>query len=195
MYIDFFVGQYIIYMYRDVRSLMGIEKIVTYNYYGERGFAMVIRKKTGKRLLATLFIIIMLCAVMATTAFAKNINNFTWFQGAGRYIINLGEMSPGSNINTSGIRFFCVATSPSSGTYEVVLQRKGFLGIWQNVGNRYTCSQGSELKYDPRNGGYVNGQPSLLVWSTNITGEYRIILENATVPQATVFTRVEAWAY
>jgi len=105
-------------MYRDVRSLMGAEKIVVYNYYGKRGFVMVIIKKTSKCLLATLFTIIMLRAVMTTTAFAKNINNFTWFQGASMYIIDLKEMSPGSNINTSGIRFFCVATSPSSGTYE-----------------------------------------------------------------------------
>jgi len=119
MYIDFFCWTiYIIYMYRDVRSLMGAEKIVVYNYYGKRGFVMVIIKKTSKCLLATLFTIIMLRAVMTTTAFAKNINNFTWFQGASMYIIDLKEMSPGSNINTSGIRFFCVATSPSSGTYE-----------------------------------------------------------------------------
>ncbi len=113
----------------------------------------------------------------------------------GRKVIDLGQMSPGSNINTSGIKFYCVATSPSNGTYEVVLQRKGFMGIWQNVGNRYTCNQTSERKYDPRNGGYVNGQPSLLTWSTNQSGEYRIILENASAPQATGYTRVEAWAY
>lgn len=142
------------------------------------------KRKTGvKRLFTAIMAVLMLCTVMATTAFAKNINDFTWMQSTGRKVIDLGQMSPGTNINTSGIKFYCVATSPSNGTYQVVLQRKGFLGVWQNVGNRYTCNQTSERKYDPRNGGYVNGQPSLLTWSTDQSGEYRIILENATAPQ------------
>ncbi len=153
------------------------------------------RKTGAKRLFTAIMAVLMLCTVMTTTAFAKNINDFTWLQSTGRKVIDLGQMNPGSNINTSGIKFYCVATSPSNGTYEVVLQRKGFMGIWQNVGNRYTCNQTSERKYDPRNGGYVNGQPSLLTWSTNQSGEYRIILENASAPQATGYTRVEAWAY
>ena len=134
------------------------------------------RKTGAKRLFTAIMAVLMLCTVMTTTAFAKNINDFTWLQSTGRKVIDLGQMNPGSNINTSGIKFYCVATSPSNGTYEVVLQRKGFMGIWQNVGNRYTCNQTSERKYDPRNGGYVNGQPSLLTWSTNQSGEYRIIL-------------------
>lgn len=165
--------------------------------YSKEDFLMTAtgRKTGAKRLFTTIMAVLMLCTVMTTTAFAKNINDFTWLQSTGRKVIDLGQMSPGSNINTSGIKFYCVATSPSNGTYEVVLQRKGFMGIWQNVGNRYTCNQTSERKYDPRNGGYVNGQPSLLTWSTNQSGEYRIILENASAPQATGYTRVEAWAY
>lgn len=154
------------------------------------------KRKTGvKRLFTAIMAVLMLCTVMATTAFAKNINDFTWMQSTGRKVIDLGQMSPGTNINTSGIKFYCVAASPSGGAYEVVLQRKGAFGIWQNVGNRYTCSQHSENRTDPRNGGTVQGQPSLLSWSTNQSGEYRIILENASAPQATVYTRVEAWAY
>lgn len=152
-------------------------------------------KITHKHLFAIVLAVIVLCSTMVTTAFAYDIENFTWLQSTGRKVIDLGQMSPGSNINTSGIKFYCVATSPSDGTYEVVLQRKGFLGIWQNVGNRYVCNQTSERKYDPRNGEYVYGQPSFLTWPTNETAEYRIILENATAPQATVYTRVEAWAY
>lgn len=165
--------------------------------YSKEDFLMTAtgRKTGAKRLFTAIMAVLMLCTVMTTTAFAKNINDFTWLQSTGRKVIDLGQMSPGSNINTSGIKFYCVATSPSNGTYEVVLQRKGFMGIWQNVGNRYTCNQTSERKYDPRNGGYVNGQPSLLTWSTNQSGEYRIILENASAPQATGYTRVEAWAY
>ena len=165
--------------------------------YSKEDFLMTAKgRKTGaKRLFTAIMAVLMLCTVMTTTAFAKNINDFTWLQSTGRKVIDLGQMIPGSNINTSGIKFYCVATSPSNGTYEVVLQRKGFMGIWQNVGNRYTCNQTSERKYDPRNGGYVNGQPSLLTWSTNQSGEYRIILENASAPQATGYTRVEAWAY
>lgn len=153
------------------------------------------RKSGAKRLITAIMAVMMLCTIVTTTAFAKNISSFTWLQSTGRKVIDLGQMSPGSNINTSGIKFYCVATSPSSGTYEVVLQRKGAFGIWQNVGNRYTCSQHSENRTDPRNGGTVQGQPSLLSWPTNQSGEYRIILENASAPQATGYTRVEAWAY
>lgn len=156
----------------------------------------ITKKGIGKRLLATLLAMMMLCATVTTTAFAKSINDFVWLQGpTSKYTINLGEMSPGSNINTSGIQFFFVATSSERGTFEVVLQHKGFLGIWQNVGNRYTCNQNHDHLYDPRNGGYVEGQPSQLVWSTNQTGEYRIILENPSAPQVTSFSRVEVWAY
>lgn len=158
---------------------------------------VVTRRKTGaKRLFATIMAALMLCTVMTMTASAKSFNNFVWHQSViGRYIVDLGQMNPGPNINTSGIKFYCVATSPNNGTYEVVLQRKGFLGIWQNVGNRYTCNQTSERKFDPRNNVYVHGQPSFLTWATNQSGEYRVILENASAPQETTFTSVEAWAY
>lgn len=182
-------------MYSNARSL-GENDWCRAPYSKEDFLMTATGRKTGaKRLFTAIMAVLMLCTVMTTTAFAKNINDFTWLQSTGRKVIDLGQMSPGSNINTSGIKFYCVATSPSNGTYEVVLQRKGFMGIWQNVGNRYTCNQTSERKYDPRNGGYVNGQPSLLTWSTNQSGEYRIILENASAPQATGYTRVEAWAY
>lgn len=133
--------------------------------------------------------------VVGTTVFAANIGDFVWMQSTGRKVIDLGYMSPGSDINASGIRFHCVASSSANGNFEVVLQRKGLFGIWQNVGNRYTCGQTSERKYDPKYEDYVNGQPSLLNWATAESGEYRIILENATRPQSTTFTRVEAWAY
>lgn len=87
------------------------------------------RKAGALRLLTAIMAVLMLCTVMATTAFAKNISDFTWLQSTGRKVIDLGQMNPGSNINTSGIKFYCVATSPSNGTYEVVLQRKGFMGL------------------------------------------------------------------
>ena len=154
-----------------------------------------VNKMVRNRFFVIALVAIALCSAMATTVFAYSIEDFTWMQSTGRKVINLGPMSPGTDINTSGIKFYCVATSSSNGTYEVVLQRKGFLGIWQNVGNRYVCSQTSERMYDPRNEEYVNGQPSLLSWSTNETAEYRIILENATAPQETVYTQVEVWAY
>ncbi len=151
--------------------------------------------KKRRQKLTTFILAVMLCLATSTTAFAKNINDFPWNQSLGRFEVNIGQMTPGTNANTSGIKFYFVATSSENGTFQVVLQRKGALGIWQNVGNRYTCSQTSERKYDSRNGGYVNGQPSLLTWPTNQSGEYRILLENASRPQQTGFTRVEAWAY
>lgn len=89
------------------------------------------RRKIGaKHLFAAIMAALMLCTIMTTAAFAKNLDDFTWLQGVGRKVIDLGQMSPGSNINTSGIKFYCVATSSANGTYEVVLQRKGAFGIW-----------------------------------------------------------------
>lgn len=157
-----------------------------------------IKKRTGNRLFTAIIAVVMLCTLVATTAFAKNISNFTWLQSTSKKTIELGQMYPGSNINTSGISYYFVATSPQYGEFSVVLQRKGFLGIWQNVdGNAAyrTAQQSSEWKYDPRNNEYVNEQVNLFSWPTNQSGEYRIIMENATAPQATVFTNVEAWAY
>ncbi len=106
-------------------------------------------------------------------------------------------MNPGSNINTSGINVYFVATSPSSGEFRVLLQRKGALGTWWAIESGElafrTAYQSHNHCRDPRNGGYVEGQPNHLYWPTNQPGEYRIVLLEATAPQATGFTRFETW--
>ncbi len=138
--------------------------------------------------------VLLLCAIVGTTAFAKNLSDFTWTQATGSKTITLGELYPGSNINSSGVKFYAVATAATNGTFDVVLQRQGFLGVWTTVG-RATGSQSYENKTDPRNGGIVQGQPFMCTWPTTDSGNYRIILENTTSPQRVRFTRVEAWAY
>lgn len=154
------------------------------------------KKITGKRLFAIAAVAAMMCTMLITTASAYKINDFVWMQSLPKsYEINLGKMTPGPNANTSGIKFYCVTTSSRDGNYDAVLQRKGFLGIWQNVGGKYVCGQTASLKYDARNGNYVNGQPNLLTWATNQSGEYRILLENPTAPQEARFSRIEAWDY
>ncbi len=153
-------------------------------------------KKSGaKRILAAVLVAVMLCATMATTAFAvTNIRNFTWHQSLGKTTVDLGELKPGSNSNTSGIKFYAIGSSPAYGEFDVMLQRQGFMGIWFNVYARKGY-QGSERKYDTETGTYVYGEPFLCVWPTNESGNYRVILENPTNPQETVFTGVKAWAY
>lgn len=130
----------------------------------------------------------LLVIAMTTTTFAMD--NFTWLQSTGEKVINLGTMNPSPN----GIRFFCVATSPKKGSYSAKLQRNVLWGfIWVDVGPLYRCEQCSQEKYNPMNGRYVNGQPSLLTWPTNECAEYRIVLSDASAPQSTVFTEVDVW--
>ncbi len=134
-----------------------------------------------------------ICSVLATTAFAAHVSDFTWMQSTGRYIINLGELKPSSDVNRGEIRMHFVATSPAEGQFDVVLQRQGFMGIWQNVGNKYTAKQCSTRKYDHwyEYDSYVNGQPNFFYWLTTTSGNYRVIIENLTNPQATVISRVD----
>lgn len=161
---------------------------------------MFFGRKSVKRAFAIL-IAVMLIIAMGTVAFATSINDFYWYQATGAKYVNLGQLSVSSSPN-SGISYYFVATSPSDGQFRVVLQRnEPFLGIfdnWVNVdgdaGYR-TASQTSSQKYDPRNGGYVYGQPNLFTWLTNTSGQYRIVMDNPTNPQVTVFTRVEFWTF
>ena len=50
--------------------------------YSKEDFLMTAtgRKTGAKRLFITIMAVLMLCTVMTTTAFAKNINDFTWLQ-------------------------------------------------------------------------------------------------------------------
>lgn len=152
-----------------------------------------IRSKVSKRLGVCALVAAILCMMIPAVASAKTFNNRTWYQSLGRTVIDIEQMTPGTNINTSGVKFYCVATSPSDGTFDVVLQRKGFMGIWQNVGGKYTGEQSSKTHFDPRNGVNVQGSVNFMIWSTNQSGEYRVILENATAPQETVLSHIEAW--
>ena len=77
-----------------------------------------------------------------------------------------------------------------------MLQRRGALGIWFNVDNKYghrTAYQSSEIHYDPRNKGRVHGGINLLTWLADKSGEYRIIMEDPSAPQETVISRFEEW--
>lgn len=143
-----------------------------------------------------LLVSLIFCAVVAVAVYAKDLDNFEWKQGINPSLTReIGNMSPGNNINTSGVKFYCVATSSEDGTFKIKLQRQGFLWIWQDVGATYTCSQTSAVKYDTRNNTYVEGQPNLLTWSTTEPGLYRIVLSDASMPQFTMFTAVEAWSF
>lgn len=146
-----------------------------------------------KRFFATILSVMMICSVLATSASAASTSDFTWMQATGRYIINLGELKPSSDVNRGEVRMHFVASSPAEGQFDVVLQRQGFLGIWQNVGNKYIGKQCSTSKYDSwyQYEGYVNGQPNFFYWPTTQSGNYRVIIENATNPQVTVITRVD----
>ncbi len=160
---------------------------------------MSVTNRSKKCVLAMVLMAVVLMVFMSTPArAATNYPDFNWSQATTKYTVYLGRLTPGSDINTSGVKFFAVATSPTAGEYSVVLQYKGAFGIYHNVDGNYgyrTGYQSSERRYDPVNGGYVYGQPNLWVWSTNKDTEYRVILEYPTAPQNTVFTRVQAWAY
>lgn len=159
----------------------------------------LLRQKPAKRVFAILVAVVLIFA-MGTVVFAASISDFYWYQATGAKYVNLGQLSVSSSPN-SGISCYFVATSPSDGQFRVVLQRNApILGVfdnWVNVDDYAyrTASQTSSQKYDPRNGGYVYGQPNLFTWLTNTSGQYRIVLDNPTNPQTTVFTRVEFWTF
>lgn len=153
------------------------------------------KKSRVRKVFAAMLVVVLLCGAMATTAFAKSFTDKVWQQAVSKMTIDLGYLEPGSNINTSGVKFYAIATSSESGTFDVVLQRQGFLGAWFAVGSAGKGYQGSERKYDTRGDRYVYGAPFLCVWSTNQSGNYRIILENPTAPQETWLSGIEGWAY
>lgn len=150
-------------------------------------------RKICKSITVVAMVIAILVATSSEYAFALE-NAFTWHQSISSKVVSLGYMAPGSNINTSGVKFFAVATSPAEGSFDVILQRKGWFG-WENISTKRIGYQSSTLHYDPINYSNVYGSPFLCVWSVTGSGEYRVVLENPTNPQETVFTRVSAWAY
>lgn len=144
-----------------------------------------------RAVVAAFAVLVAFVAIAGTvsTAYAKDFGNFTWLQATSNSrTLDLGEMSPGGTLH-----FFAVATSPEDGEFQVVLEKQGFLWTWSQVGPTYTMSQTSKMHSDPRNGGKVSGQPFECVWSTSDKANYRVVLKNPTNPQATVFSRVEAW--
>ncbi len=147
-------------------------------------------KKTKKRF-ALIPMMIVLCLLLVTTAFAGQHADMVWRQSLEKCTIDLGYLTPSSDINRADIRLHFVAISPADGRFKVVLQRQGLLGIWFNT----DCGegigfQGSGHKYDSWFDDYVEGQPNTIYWVTNKAGNYRAILENPTAPQMTGLTRI-----
>lgn len=167
--------------------------------------------RNKKRTIAAILVVMMTCAMMTTVAFARHYDDLVWLQLGRSYwddkgvfhhcttpkYLELGELSPGSNINTSGITFYGVATSAAPGTFAVRLQRQGAFWVWSDVpgSTARTVLQNSDLHTDPRNNTKVHGQPFSCTWSTNQSGKYRIVLEDATAPQELTLSSLEAWAY
>lgn len=160
---------------------------------------MTVKKKNMVSRSFALFVAVVMCAMMVVPAFAGTYAERDWLQAVKpKEIIDLGYMEPGSDINTSGIDFFFVATLSSSGEFRVLLQRKGAFGMWFALNEESsfrTAGQCHDYKYDPIHGGRVFGQPNVLYWPTNEAGEYQIVLENPTIPQSIGLTKIKAWAY
>ncbi len=143
------------------------------------------KKNAIKKILATALVTIMALAMTAIAFADINNDSFTWYQtSGGSYVTNSTTIIPGSNINTSGIEVFLVATSPTgtSGTFTVTLQKQNWLGGWSDV-KSWTANQSHATKYNNMTGTYVVGEPSLFLYSTTASGTYRIKLSNPSNPQ------------
>ena len=138
-----------------------------------------------RRSIISIVAVVLLVALCATTALAASARpNFTWLQGT-------SSTWTSSEFTTSGqVEFEGVATSPNSGQFTVVLQKKNILGIWSDTSNAYTVSQHSNWTYNTSTGQNVQGQYFKLIWPSQGSSSLRIVLKNPTNPQATVFTQV-----
>lgn len=125
----------------------------------------------------------MMCLVCGITAHAAGPVTFSWLQSVNPtvYAMDSTYLSPDSAIVCDG-----VATSSEYGTFNLKLQKKGFLGIWSDVGGTvYTVSQHSNQTYSARLGTYVTGQYFKVQWSVTGSGDYRVCFCNPSNPQVT----------
>lgn len=149
-----------------------------------RGFIM---KQFQKFCVTLMFMVLVYFSTVPVYASLAN-ESFVWYQSVGRKFVY------SDFIGRNEILFEGVATSPNYGTFKVELQRKLFLNVWYRVPNSYvyTVSQHSNQTLNLRTQQYVYGQYFVLRWYVGETQRksYRVVLQQPTAPQVTVFTQV-----